>query len=138
MPMWRALEKPIKTNIMRKPIKLIAVVLFLTAFQQLNAQTKIVQITTIESTIAGGLGRSEMIITKEDGSQTETELLNLFSGFGINFGNIKNNEKIITGAIKGYLDQGFKLLSTTPLTLSPATGGNSTGIFMTRYILTKD
>src|SRR5688572_14681466 len=76
-------HKPLKKIIM-KIVQIIAVVLFLTAFQQLNAQTKLVQITTIESTIAGGLGRSQMIITKEDGGQTETELQNLFSGFGIN------------------------------------------------------
>ena len=41
--------------------------------------TKFVQITTIESVIGGGIGRSKMIITKEDGASEEKDLNNLFS-----------------------------------------------------------
>lgn len=121
-----------------KIVKLCILAFLFIQLQNIQAQMKIVQITTIESTVAGGLGRSAMIITKEDGSQTETELNNLFSAFGINFGNIKMNEKLISQAIKGFLDDGYKLIATSPLTLSAATGGNSTGMFMTRYTLVKE
>ena len=121
-----------------KFLKLTAFALLVINFHSIHAQMKIVQITTIESTVAAGFGRSAMIITKEDGSQTESELNNLFSAFGINFGNVKMNDKLILQAIKGYLDQGYKLIATSPLTLSAATGGNSTGMFMTRYTLTKE
>jgi predicted SpoU family rRNA methylase len=76
---------------MMKFLKLTAFALLVINFHSIHAQMKIVQITTIESTVAAGFGRSAMIITKEDGSQTESELNNLFSAFGINFGNVKMN-----------------------------------------------
>ena len=50
----------------------LAVGLFLLIQSDVCAQkleTKIMQITTIESVVGGGMGRSKMIITKEDGSQ---------------------------------------------------------------------
>ena len=93
------------------------------------------QITTIESVIGGGLGRSKMIITKADGSQEEKEVNNLFSIGGINFKNIKENENTILKTLKQYADDGWKLIQTTPLTLS--TADNGSGIFMTRYLLSK-
>ena len=119
-------------------IALVAVVSFL----QLSAQEqnseypqKFMQITTIESVVGGGFGRSKMIITKEDGSQEERDLENLFSVAGINVKNIKSNESDIIRTIKTYTDQGWKLLQAIPLTLSP--NQNSNGIFMTRYLLGK-
>lgn len=60
------------------------------AFAQQQTESKFMQITTIESVVGGGLGRSKMIITKEDGTQEEKELENLFSMTGINFKNIKS------------------------------------------------
>ena len=110
-------------------------------FSQVNvmaqqAETKFVQITTIESVVGGGLGRSKMIITKEDGSQEEKDMNNLFSVAGINFKNIKENETSIIQTLKSYTDQGWKMFSNTPLTLSP--GQNGYGIFMTRYLLVKE
>ena len=101
-----------------------------------KSETRYVQITTIESVVGGGLGRSKMIITKEDGSQEEKDLNNLFSITGINFKNIKENENTILQTIKSYTDTGWKMFSNTPLTLSP--GNNGSGIFMTRYLLTKE
>jgi hypothetical protein len=106
------------------------------AFAQENTSSKFMQITTIESVVGGGLGRSKMIITKEDGTQEEKELENLFSMTGINFKNIKSNESGILQTLKTYIDAGWKLYSTVPLTLSP--GNNGSGIFMTRYLLIKE
>src|SRR5581483_5570024 len=80
-----------------------------------NAQNKpesnrqFMQITTIESIVGGGVGRSKIIITSPDGSQDEMDLENLFSLTGINFKNIKSNELKITQTIKGYSDRGWKL-----------------------------
>lgn len=82
------------------------------------------------------MGRSKMVITKEDGSQDERDLDNLFSMTGINFKNIKSNESIILTTLKSYTDNGWKLISTVPLTLSPNQGG--AGIFLTRYLLSRD
>ena len=93
------------------------------------------QITTIESVIGGGLGRSKMLVTNPDGSQKETEMNNLFSIVGINFKNIKENEDQIIKTLKSYTDEGWKLEQVIPLTLSP--GNNGPGIFMTRYLLSR-
>ncbi|MFN4315941.1 MAG: hypothetical protein ACK4E0_16745 [Chitinophagaceae bacterium] len=95
------------------------------------------QITTVESVVAGGLGRSKMIITNPDGSQKESNLENLFSMAGINFKNIKDNEANILSTLKQYTDAGWKLDQTTSLTLSPGEAGGN-GIFMTRYLLSKN
>jgi hypothetical protein len=118
---------------------LLALVIFVTLASAASAQQqteKFMQITTIESVVGVGLGRSKMIVTKEDGSQEEKELENLFSMTGINFKNIKSNETTILQTIKSYTDAGWKLHATIPMTLSP--GQNGSGIFMTRYLLVKE
>jgi hypothetical protein len=94
------------------------------------------QITTVESVVAGGLGRSKMVITLADGTQKETELENLFSLVGINFKNIKENEDKILRTLKEYTGTGWKLDQVTSLTLSQNDSGAG-GIFMTKYLLSK-
>ena len=93
------------------------------------------QITTVESVVGGGLGRSKMIITNPDGSQKESDLENLFSLAGINFKNIRENEDKIVKILKSYTDEGWKVDYVTSFTLSPS--DNGLGIFMTRYLLSK-
>lgn len=121
---------------MKKSILLLALLVtaFLTVFSQETPQ-RFMQITTIESVVGGGFGRSKMIITKEDGSQEERDMENLFSMTGMNMKNIKSNESNIIQVLKSYTDDGWKLLQAIPLTLSPSQNG--TGIFMTRYLLTR-
>ena len=94
------------------------------------------QITTVESVVAGGLGRSKMITTNPDGSQKESELENLFSMMGINFKNIKDNESRLVSILKEYTNAGWKPEQITSLTLSQNDSGAG-GIFMTRYLLSK-
>lgn len=101
-----------------------------------SAQTKFMQITTIESTVEGGIGRSKMIITKEDGSSEEKDMNNLFSLLGINFKNIKSNEADVLNVLKSYANDGWKIVSVTPLTISPSPT-TTVGLFMTRYLLSK-
>ena len=123
---------------MKKILVALAIIITLStdAFaQEQQPAGKFMQITTIESVVAGGFGRSRMIITKEDGTQEDKELENLFSMTGINLKNIKSNESVILQTLKSYTDAGWKLYSTVPLTLSP--GNNGSGIFMTRYLLVK-
>ena len=117
------------------------VLLLVGLFAQLNLMaqkpvTKFIQITTIESVVNGGAGRSKMIISKDDGTTEEKDMNNLFSVVGINFKNIKENEVSILQTLKSFTDNGWKMYSNTPLTLSPGTNG--TGIFMTRYLLFKE
>ena len=122
---------------MKKILLALAIIITLSseAFAQEQTNFKFMQITTVESVVGGGFGRSKMIITKEDGSQEERDLENLFSMTGINFKNIKSIETGILQALKSYTDAGWKLHSTIPMTLSP--GNNGAGIFMTRYLLVK-
>lgn len=94
------------------------------------------QVTTVESVLAGGLGRSKIIITNPDGTQTDSGLENLFSMVGINFKNIKENEDKLIKTLKGYTDKGWKIDHVTSLTLSQNDTGAG-GIFMTRYLLSK-
>ena len=119
--------------------KIILTIVILTGIISLtNAQEapkKFMQVTTIESVIGGGFGRSKMIITKEDGSQEERDMENLFSLTGMNIKNIKSNESDILKTLKTYTDDGWKIDQVTPLTLSP--GDKGPGIFMTRYLLSK-
>lgn len=104
--------------------------------QEKSETQQFMQITTIESVIGGGAGRSRMIITRPDGTQEEKDMNNLFSIGGINFKNIKENESGIIKILKQYTNDGWKLMQTTPLTLSP--GDGNSGIFMTRYLLCKE
>ena len=106
--------------------------------QEIKPETgkQFMQITTVESVLAGGLGRSKMIITNPDGSQKESDLNNLFSMAGINFKNIKENEDNFIKTLKGFTDDGWKLEQVTSLTLSQNDNGGG-GIFMTRYLLSK-
>jgi hypothetical protein len=126
---------------MKKIISLLIVVLIASCgvnAQEIkpDANKQFMQVNTVESVIAGGLGRSKMIITNADGSQKETDLENLFSMAGINFKNIKENEDKILRTLKTYTDDGWKLEHVTSLTLSQNDSGSG-GIFMTRYLLSK-
>lgn len=91
------------------------------------------QITTIESIIPGGLGRSRMLITYPDGKQDEKKIENLYSMVGINFTDIKFNDKEILTAITEFSNAGWEMFSTSNLTQSPSEGF-SQGIFLTRYL----
>ena len=122
---------------------LLLLVVILTILNSLSAQEtktepskQFMQVTTVESVVAGGLGRSKMIITNPDGSQKESDLNNLFSMMGINFKNIKENEDNLIKTLKTYTDDGWKLEQVTSLTLSQNDSGAG-GIFMTRYLLSK-
>ncbi|MEP7374073.1 MAG: hypothetical protein ABI675_11830 [Chitinophagaceae bacterium] len=127
---------------MKKIILVLFVIIAVTTStiaQDANPETtakQFMQINTVESVIAGGLGRSRMIITNPDGSQKETDLENLFSMAGINFKNIKENEDKLVKTLKSYTDDGWKLDHVTSLTLSQNDSGAG-GIFMTRYLLSK-
>lgn len=104
--------------------------------QDVKTEEQYMQITTVESVLAGGIGRSRMIITNPDGSQKESDLENLFSLAGINFKNIKQNEDKLLKTLKEYTGNGWKLDHATSLTLSQNDTGAG-GIFMTRYLLSK-
>jgi hypothetical protein len=126
---------------MKKSICILIAVIFINCTlqaQEIKTEPvkQFMQVTTVESVVAGGLGRSKMIITNPDGSQRETDLENLFSLVGINFKNIKENEDKLVRTLKDYTNSGWKVEHVTSLTLSQNDSGAG-GIFMTRYLLSK-
>src|SRR5688572_24021801 len=92
---------------------------------------KFMQITTVESVVNGGMGRSKMLVTNADGTQKEIEMENLFSMVGINFNNIKENENLIVRTLRYCTDVGWQIDPLTPFALSRRANGDM-GIFMSR------
>ncbi len=67
-------------------------------------------ITTIESVVPGGLGRSRMITTTDKGKLDEVKMKNFFSLAGINFGNVRQNDVAIANKLTGLSNQGWELI----------------------------
>jgi len=93
------------------------------------------QITAIESVVPGGLGRSRILTTDDNGQTREKELKNFYSLVGINFDNITNNDRVIVERLNDFSNEGWELFSVITGSNQQASGGNSSGgIFITRYI----
>jgi hypothetical protein len=96
------------------------------------------QITAVESVVPGGLGRSRLLTTDDNGQMLEKELKNFYSMVGINFENVANNDRVIVDRLNEYSAQGWELVQVSTATNQQSSGGNSSGgIFITRYILRK-
>jgi hypothetical protein len=78
------------------------------------------QVSTIESIIPAGGGRSRMIITLPDGNQDNSDLENLYSIGGINFGNVQSNERAIIEKINHLTSEGWQLQLVTSGVQSPS------------------
>jgi hypothetical protein len=89
------------------------------------------QVTTIESLVVGGLGRSRMITTDSNGKMQEVPLTNFYSLTGINFDNVRDNDRTITQKINELAKEGWELLQVAAAAES---SDKTTGIFITRYI----
>lgn len=118
-------------------------------------------ITSVESIVPSGLGRSRIIDTEEqrdykdftssrseeDNSRNkskrgeirvknfnETKLLNFFNLGGIRFQNIAANDAVISSKINDLGNQGWELAFVSSAVESDAGKGDNKGIFITRYI----
>jgi len=157
------LAKNEKMN-MKKAIKLAIVCLFF-ATGTWAQEYKI--ITTVESIVPMGLGRSRIIDQKQpmdykkattsrsdksedEGKQEkadrsdlkidnfeETKLLNFYSGVGINFQNVASNDAMISSKINSLSSEGWDLVFVTSGVESDAGQPDGKGIFITRYIFRK-
>lgn len=109
------------------------VVVGLFSFRRPAVQYEFTQVTTIESVVAGGLGRSRMIATTtgDEATMQETELKNFFSFTGINFQNVRDNDRAITQKISRMSEEGWELVDVTSGVSNPQ---GATGIFITRYL----
>jgi hypothetical protein len=102
--------------------------------QQTVINYKYMQISTVESIIPGGLGRSRILSTDQNGTVVEKELKNFYSLVGINFSNIANNDDLIVNRLNEFSRDGWELFSTNTGVSNEEAGG---GIFITRYVFRK-
>lgn len=94
--------------------------------------------TTIESIVAGGMGRSRVLFTPEFKGTKEATMENLFSLTGINLQNVRSNEEAILRYLQEVQNDGWDLVQVTPLTQTLQNAGSTgQGIFMTRYLFRK-
>jgi hypothetical protein len=119
-------------------------------------------ITSVESIVPLGLGRSRIIDHGESASLQdlttartqgtdsdqgnvkrkdakidkleETKLLNFYSGVGINFQNIASNDALISAKINSMISEGWQLAFVVSGVESNGGETDGNGIFITRYI----
>jgi hypothetical protein len=142
-----------------KKIVLFVSLLGLISFE-LSAQEYTV-ITSVESIVSSGLGRSRLISnleekdyqeftsvqSEEDNTRNkskrddirvknfeETKLLNFFNIGGIRFQNIAANDALISSKINTMVAEGWELAFVTSAVESDGGKGDGQGIFITRYI----
>jgi hypothetical protein len=145
---------------MKKFLLLPALLLFV--FTEVQAQQFKV-VTSIESIVPNGVGRSRIVNaleekdykeftsvqTEEDKTRNksdrgeirvknfeETKLLNFFNIGGIRFQNIAANDALLSSMINTHIAEGWELAFVTSAVES-AGKGDGNGIFITRYIFKK-
>ncbi len=113
----------------------------LLAFRETPQTYEFKLVTTIESVVPGGLGRSRMITSDVNGAIEEKEMKNFFSLVGINFKNVKENDEMIADKITQMTMDGWELYNVTSGVYSPGVGSDAAstgaGIFITRYLFRK-
>jgi hypothetical protein len=140
---------------------ILTIALFVLGLFQVTAQEYAV-VTTVESIVPAGLGRSRMISNKEDLNTAnfttertdgktsqmntvkrkelkienfeETKLLNFYSFGGINFQNVASNDAMISAKLNEMSAAGWTLAFVTTGVESDAGTQDGEGIFTTRYI----
>ena len=138
---------------------LIVTVLALTDIYAQQYEYKI--ITTVESIVPSGLGRSRIIATNEERDYTEftsqrseesnernkskrreirvknfeeTKLLNFFNLGGIRLQNIAANDAVISSKINAMVEEGWDLAFVVSGVESDAGENDGEGIFITRFV----
>lgn len=144
-------------------MKAILVLLFSACIWLADSQAQeYAVITSVESIIPSGIGRSRMIVNKSDldieklttertdGKHSdqgnvkrkdikvdefeETKLLNFYALTGINFQNIASNDAVISTKLNQMAEAGWELVFVTSGVESDAGETDGQGIFITRYI----
>ncbi len=129
-----------------------------------NQAFEIKVITSVESVVPSGLGRSRILSSNDerdyeqfsseqidDNSSRnkakrkdirvknfeETKLLNFYNLGGIRFQNIVANDAVISSKLTAMLSEGWDLIFVTSAVESDAGDNDDNGIFITRYIFKK-
>lgn len=148
---------------MKKILFIAVFALFASELQAQQYEVKVV--TSVESIVPNGLGRSRLISanekrdfteftstqTEEDNSRNrskrsdirvkdfeETKLLNFYNLGGIRFQNIAANDAMIESKINAMLYEGWDLAFVTSAVESDAGSEDGQGIFVTRYIFKRE
>lgn len=150
---------------MKKRLLIIVIAVF--AYCDSYAQIEYKIITSVESIVPAGLGRSRLIATDEvrnfqdfTSSRTEnkkedkrnksersdirlknfdeTKLLNFYNIGGIRFQNIAANDAVVSSKINAMVLEGWELAFVTSGVESEAGKGDGQGIFITRYIFKRN
>ncbi|NNC49853.1 MAG: hypothetical protein HKO01_04900 [Flaviramulus sp.] len=144
---------------------LIILIISLFTLIETNAQVEYKIVTSVESIVPNGLGRSRIISvnenkdykeftstqTEEDNTRNkskrdeirvkefdETKLLNFYNLGGIRFQNIAANDAIITSKINTMIEEGWELAFVASAVESEGGKGDGQGIFITRYIFKRN
>jgi hypothetical protein len=140
---------------------LLAIFLFISIIEAEAQSYEFRIVTSIESVVPMGLGRSRIISNEEDkdykeytSSRTEeskkqnkskrsdakvenfdeTKILNFYSATGINFQNIASNDALLSSKVNTMIEEGWELAFVTSGVESDSGKGDGTGIFITRFI----
>ena len=146
-----------------KKVLFITIIALAATFEMNAQQFKV--ITSVESIVPNGLGRSRIINALEDkdyreytSTQTEedntrnkskrgeirvknfeeTKLLNFYNIGGIRFQNIAANDALITSMINDMVANGWELAFVTSAVESEGGKGDGKGIFITRFIFKRN
>ena len=126
-----------KLNYFFAAVSISAIIISVYAFTKPAAGgTEFLQVTAVESVVPGGFGRSRLITIGEGGKMDEVKLENFFSLVGINFENIRTNDKMITDKIAYLSGQGWNLQFVSTGVYSEGKD-KGTGIFITRYTFSR-
>ncbi len=147
-------------------IKKLVVTAAVAAFSVVGLQAQEYKvITSVESIVPSGLGRSRIINaqeekdhkeytsvqTEEDNTRNkskrkdirvkdfeETKLLNFYNIAGIRFQNIAANDALLSSMMNDMAEEGWELAFVTSSVESDAGDGDGKGIFITRYVFKKN
>jgi hypothetical protein len=148
---------------MKKLLFVLTIALF--SFLDSSAQVEYKVVTSVESIVPNGLGRSRIISandqkdykeftttqTEDDNTRNkskrdeirikdfdETKLLNFYNLGGIRFQNIAANDAIIESKINTMIEEGWELAFVSSAVESEGGKGDGQGIFITRYLFKRN
>ncbi|WP_132704516.1 hypothetical protein [Winogradskyella wandonensis] len=150
---------------MKKIVLLLSIACF--SFVEVYSQVEYKVITSVESIVPNGLGRSRLLSSNEQRDYNEftserssdkkedernkskrgdirvkdfeeTKLLNFYNLGGIRFQNIVANDAVISSKLTAMAEDGWELMFVASAVESDAGTNDGQGIFVTRYIFKRN